>query len=126
MGQAVQDMGAAMHAALVVVGDKLGLYKAMAGVGPMTPGQLATKTSTNERYVREWLNANAASGYVTYDAATKSYTFPPEQAFALAVDNSPAFLPGAFQVIGAIMRDEPKITDAFLTGRGVGWHEHYP
>jgi SAM-dependent methyltransferase len=124
MGQAVQDMGAAMHAALVVVGDKLGLYKGMAGAGPITPAQLAQKTSTDERYVREWLNANAAGGYVTYDAATKTYTLPPEQALALAHDDSPAFLPGAFQVISAIMRDEPKITDAFRTGRGVGWHEH--
>jgi 2-polyprenyl-3-methyl-5-hydroxy-6-metoxy-1,4-benzoquinol methylase len=124
MNQAVGDMGVAMHAALVVVGDKLGLYKAMAGAGPLTPAQLAQKTSTNERYVREWLNANAASSYITYDAATKTYTLPPEQAFALAVEDSPAFLPGAFQIIGAIMRDEPKITDAFRTGRGVGWHEH--
>jgi SAM-dependent methyltransferase len=126
MGQAVQDMGAAMHASLVVVGDKLGLYKAMAGAGPMTPAQLASKSSTDERYVREWLNANAASGYVTYDAANKTYTLPPEQALALAVEDSPAFLPGAFQMIGALMRDVPKITEAFRTGRGVGWHEHDP
>jgi 2-polyprenyl-3-methyl-5-hydroxy-6-metoxy-1,4-benzoquinol methylase len=124
MGQAVQDMGAAMHASLVIVGDKLGLYKAMAGAGPLTSKELAAKTNTDERYVREWLNANAASGYVSYDAKNKSYTLPPEQAFALAVEDSPAFLPGAFQVIGAIMRDEPKITEAFRTGRGVGWHEH--
>ncbi|MBS1821586.1 MAG: methyltransferase domain-containing protein [Acidobacteria bacterium] len=124
MNQAVMDMGAAMHAALVIIGDKLGLYKAMAGAGPMTAKQLAAKTKTNERYVREWLNANAASGYLTYDAGSKTYTLPPEQAFALAVDDSPAFLPGAFQIIGAIMRDEPVITDAFRTGRGVGWHEH--
>src|SRR5262245_61646706 len=87
MGQAAKDMGAAMHAALVVVGDKLGLYKAMAGAGPVTPAQLAEKTKTDERYVREWLNANAASGYVTYDAATKTYTLPPEQAFALAQED---------------------------------------
>jgi 2-polyprenyl-3-methyl-5-hydroxy-6-metoxy-1,4-benzoquinol methylase len=126
MGQAVQDMGAAMHAALVVVGDKLGLYKAMAGAGPMTPAQLAAKTSTDERYIREWLNANAASGYITYDAATKTYSLPPEQALALATEDSPAFLPGAFQIIAAVMRDEPKITEAFRTGRGVGWHEHDP
>jgi SAM-dependent methyltransferase len=126
MNQAVMDMGAAMHAALVIIGDKLGLYKAMASAGSMTAAQLASKTGTNERYVREWLNANAASSYVTYDASSKTYTLPPEQAFALAVDDSPAFLPGAFQIIGAIMRDEPTITDAFRTGRGVGWHEHDP
>ena len=124
MGQAVQDMGAAMHAALVVIGDKLGLYKGMAGAGPLTPAQLAQKTGTDERYVREWLNANAAGGYITYDAASKTYTLPPEQALALAVEDSPAFLPGAFQIINAVMRDAPKITDAFRTGRGVGWHEH--
>jgi SAM-dependent methyltransferase len=124
MGQAVQDMGAAMHAALVVIGDKLGLYKGMAGVGPLTPAQLAAKTGTDERYIREWLNANAASGYITYDAATKTYSLPAEQAFALATEDSPAFLPGAFQIIAAIMKDEPKITEAFRTGHGVGWHEH--
>ncbi len=126
MGRAVQDMGAAMHASLVVIGDKLGLYKAMAGAGPLTPAQLAAKAHTDERYTREWLNANAASGYVDYDAATKTYTLLPEQAFALAQEDSPAFLPGAFQIIEALTRDEPKITEAFRTGRGVGWHEHDP
>src|SRR5579875_3295137 len=83
MMKAVGDMGAAMHAALIIVGDKLGLYTAMAGAGAMTPGELAEKTKTNERYVREWLNANAASGYVTYDPATQRYRLPDEQAFAL-------------------------------------------
>jgi SAM-dependent methyltransferase len=126
MGQAVQDMGAAMHAALIVVGDKLGLYRAMAQAGPMTPAQLARKTQTDERYVREWMNANAAAGYISYDAATRTYTLPAEQALALAVEDSPAFLPGAFQIIAACMRDIPKITDAFRTGRGIGWHEHDP
>jgi SAM-dependent methyltransferase len=126
MNQAVLDMGAGMHAALVIIGDKLGLYKAMAGAGPLTPAQLAAKTNTNERYVREWLNANAAGGYITYDAADKTYTLPPEQALALAVEDSPAFLPGAFQIISALMHDEPKITAAFRSGNGVGWHEHDP
>jgi SAM-dependent methyltransferase len=126
MGRAVQDMGAALHASLVIVGDKLGLYKAMAGAGPMTSAAVASKAGTDERYTREWLNANAASGYLTYDAATKTYTLPPEQALALAQDDSPAFIPGAFQIIGALMRDEPKITEAFRTGKGVGWHEHDP
>jgi ubiquinone/menaquinone biosynthesis C-methylase UbiE len=120
MGKAVMDMGAAMHATLVVVGDKLGLYKAMAGAGPLTSAQLAEKTNTSERYVREWLNANAASGFVTYHAASKTYELPPEQAFALtALD-----LPGAFHIISACFKDEPKITQAFRTGEGVGWHEH--
>jgi len=120
MGKAVMDMGAAMHAALVVVGDKLGLYKAMAGAGPLTPAELAAKTRTTERYVREWLNANAASGYVTYDAATKKFELPPEQAFALTTVD----LPGAFHIISSCFKDEPKITQAFRTGDGVGWHEH--
>src|SRR5688572_23672867 len=90
--KAVMDMGAAMHATLVVVGDKLGLYKAMAGAGWLTPAELAAKTSTAERYVREWLNANAASGYVVYDPGTQRYQLPAEQAFALTVQD----LPGAF------------------------------
>jgi hypothetical protein len=92
-------MGAAMHATLVLIEDKLGLYRAMAGAGPLTPAELATRTKTDERYVREWLNANAASGYVSYDAATRRYELPPEQAFALTVEDSPAVLPGAFQII---------------------------
>src|SRR5438552_11485530 len=81
MGKAVVDMGAAMHAALVVIGDKLGLFKAMAGAGPMTSTELATRTNTSERYIREWLNANAASGFITYDATTKRFELPAEQAF---------------------------------------------
>jgi 2-polyprenyl-3-methyl-5-hydroxy-6-metoxy-1,4-benzoquinol methylase len=124
MQRAVGDMGAAMHAALVVIGDKLGLYKAMAGAGPMSSAKLAELTHTSERYVREWLNANAASGYVTYDPKLQAFELPPEQAFALANEDSPAFIPGFFQVMAALFRDEPKITQAFRTGEGVGWHEH--
>jgi 2-polyprenyl-3-methyl-5-hydroxy-6-metoxy-1,4-benzoquinol methylase len=120
MGKAVVDIGAAMHATLIVIGDKLGLYKAMAGAGPLTSAELAAKTKTSERYIREWLNANAASGYVTYDAATKRFELQPEQGFALTVLD----LPGAFHIISACFKDEPKITQAFRTGEGVGWHEH--
>jgi ubiquinone/menaquinone biosynthesis C-methylase UbiE len=120
MGKAVMDLGAAFHATLVVVGDKLGLYKAMAGSGALTSAELAAKTNTSERYIREWLNANAASGYVTYDPATKRFDLPPEQAFALTVLD----LPGAFHMVSACFKDEPKITQAFQTGKGVGWHEH--
>lgn len=116
----VGDMGAAMHAALVVIGDKLGLYKAMVDAGPLTPAALAEKTGTAERYVREWLNANAASGFVTYDAASGRYTLPPEQAFALTTMD----IPGAFHIISSCFKDEPKIAQAFRTGEGVGWHEH--
>jgi len=120
MAKAVADMGAAMHAALIVVGDKLGLYKAMAGAGWLTSTELAAGTNTAERYVREWLNANAASGYVAYDPATQRYQLPPEQAFALTVLD----LPGVFHIISSCFKDEPKITQAFRTGDGVGWHEH--
>jgi 2-polyprenyl-3-methyl-5-hydroxy-6-metoxy-1,4-benzoquinol methylase len=125
MGKAVGDMGAAMHAVLILLGDRLGLYKSMADSEPVTPAELARRTGTRERYVREWLNANAASGYITYDTATGKYTLPPEQAFALAVENSPAYLPGAFQIISACFHDEPKIEHAFRTGQGVGWHQHH-
>ena len=120
MEKLVGDMGAAMHAALIVIGDKLGLYKAMVNAGGLTPAELAAKTNTAERYIREWLNANAASGYVRYDPATGRYELPPEQAFALTVQD----VPGAFHIISACFKDEPKITQAFRTGDGVGWHEH--
>lgn len=125
MGKVVMDMGAAMHAVLVRLGDKLGLYKAMADSKPVTAAELAGRTGTSERYVREWLNANAASGYVIYDSAAKTYSLPPEQAFALAVENSPVFLPGAFQIISSCFHDADKIEDAFRTGNGVGWHDHH-
>lgn len=125
MGKAVMDMGAAMHAVLILIGDRLGLYKAMGDSKPVTPAELASRTGTTERYVREWLNANAASGYVHYDSNHATFSLPPEQAFALAVENSPAFLPGAFQIISALFNDSAKIEDAFRTGNGVGWHEHH-
>jgi SAM-dependent methyltransferase len=124
MSKALGDMGAAINTALVLIGDRLGLYKAMAGAGPMTPAEVAAKTGTVERYVREWLSAQAAGGYVTYDAATQKFTLPDEQAMALAVENSPAFIPGAYQLIASVILDEPKIRTAFKTGAGVGWHEH--
>ena len=119
---AVGELGATLNAALVVIGDRLGLYKAMAGAGALTPRELADRTQTNERYVREWLNAQAAGGYVTY--ADGRYTLPAEHAMALADENSPAFLPGAFQLMTAAVRDEPKIAEAFKSGAGVGWHQH--
>jgi SAM-dependent methyltransferase len=122
--KAVGEMGAAMNAALILVGDKLGLYKAMAGAGPMTSAELAAKTKTAERYVREWLCAQAAGGFVTYDAATGRYALPPEQAMALADEMSPVFLPGFFEIVAACIKDEPKISEAFRSGKGVGWHEH--
>ena len=125
MGKAVADMGAAIHAVMILLGDRLGLYKNMADSRPVTSEELANRTGLAERYVREWLNSNAASGYVTYDAATKTFTLPPEQALALAVEDSPVFLPGAFQILSACYNDAPKIENAFRTGQGVGWHEHH-
>ncbi len=125
MGKAVGDMGAAMHALMILLGDRVGLYKAMADSKPVNSADLAARTGLRERYVREWLNANAAAGYVTYDAATKAYTLPPEQSMAMAVEDSPVYLPGAFQILSACFHDVPKIEEAFRTGNGVGWHEHH-
>ncbi len=122
--KAVSEMGAAMNVPLVVIGDKLGLYKAMAGAGPVTSAELAAKTGTTERYVREWLSAQAAGGFISYEAAADRYTLAPEQALALADESSPVFLPGFFQLMEATIKSIPKITEAFRSGSGVGWHEH--
>lgn len=124
MGRAVVDFGATLHAGLVVIGEKLGLYKALDEGGPQTPAELARRTNTTERYVREWLNAQAAGGYVMYDADQGSYSLSPEQAFALANEDSPAYLPGAFLLAASTLKSEAKITEAFRTGAGFGWHEH--
>jgi SAM-dependent methyltransferase len=96
----------------------------MAGAGPLTAEQVAELTGTDPRYVREWLAAQAAGDFVTYNPETRTFTLPDEQAFALAIEDSPAYIPGAFQIISAVMKDEPKIADAFRTGDGVGWDEH--
>jgi 2-polyprenyl-3-methyl-5-hydroxy-6-metoxy-1,4-benzoquinol methylase len=125
MGQFVGDLGAAMTAPLVLIGDKLGLYKAMADGEPITSQQLAERTSCHERYIREWLCQQAASGYVEYDAADATFRLPPEQAMALADEDSPAFIPGAFQLVAAVVKDEPHITERFRSGEGFGWHEHH-
>jgi 2-polyprenyl-3-methyl-5-hydroxy-6-metoxy-1,4-benzoquinol methylase len=122
--RAVDEVGATLNAALVVMGDRLGLYRAMAGAGPLTPAALAERTGTAERYVREWLNAQAAGGYVSYDPDTGRYTLPPEQAVALTDPDSPAYLPGFFQIALGSVLDSPKITEAARSGAGFGWHEH--
>jgi SAM-dependent methyltransferase len=124
MGRAVVDIGATLHAGLVIIGEKLGLYKTLAESGPLTPAELAKKTGTNERYVREWLSAQAAGGYVMYEADSGKYVMTEEQAFALAQEDSPAYLPGAFQLATSALKAEPKISDAFRSGAGFGWHEH--
>ena len=122
--RAVDEVGATLNAALVVMGDRLGLYRAMAGAGGLTPVELARRTAISERYVREWLNAQAAGGFVEYEPVGGTYTLAPEQAVALTDESSPAFLPGFFQIaLGAVI-DSPRITEAARSGEGVGWHEH--
>jgi 2-polyprenyl-3-methyl-5-hydroxy-6-metoxy-1,4-benzoquinol methylase len=125
MGQFVGDLGAALTAPLVLIGDKLGLYKAMADSEPITPRELAERTGCRERYIREWLCQQAASGYVEYDPLDGTFRLPPEQAMALADEDSPAFIPGAFQLAAAVIKDEPQITERFRSGEGFGWHEHH-
>jgi SAM-dependent methyltransferase len=123
LGQFVNDLGAAVHLGMVVIGENLGLYKALAA-GPATSAELAAKTSTDERYVREWLAQQAAGGYITYDEKSNKFSLSPEQAFTLANEDSPAYLPGAFEVALASLAAVPRITDCFRTGAGMGWHEH--
>jgi SAM-dependent methyltransferase len=125
LGRFVNDFGAAGFAATVVIGDRLGLYRALA-TGPATAAELADRTSTHERYVAEWLAAQAASGYISYDPDGERFSLSEEQAFALAHEDGPMYLPGAFQVMVAAVKDEPKVTAAFRSGTGVGWHEHDP
>ena len=122
--RAVEEVGATVNTALVVMGDRLGLYRALAGAGPLAPGELGERTGTDERYVREWLNAQAAGGYVTYDPDTGRYELPPEQAAALTDPDCPAYLPGAFQLALGALADTSKIVEAARTGAGFGWHEH--
>lgn len=124
VGRFAGDLGAALHQTTVLVGDKLGLYAAMSDGEPVTPGELAARTSTDERYVREWLCAQAASGYVEYEARSERFFLTAEQAACLADPESPTFLPGAFYIAASCVRDEPKITERFRTGEGLGWHEH--
>ncbi len=118
------DAGAASTAVLVSLGDRLGLYRAMAGAGPLTPSQLAERTGTDARYVREWLCNQAASGYVDYDPMTGAFALPDEHAAVLAHEESPAFLGGFFEVCQAMWRSTDRVADAFRSGGGVGWHEH--
>jgi len=121
MGKMLGDVGAAMNASLMLLGDKLGLYKALAK-GPLTAAELAKATGTTERYIREWLAAQAASGYVEYDAASGKFSMSPEQTLVFGDDDSPVFLGAVGNVVAATFLDEPKISDAFKTGKGVGWN----
>ncbi len=124
VGKLVGDVGASLSAALIVLGDRLGLYKAMADGEPVNAGDLAKKTGLNERYLREWLSAQAAAGCIDYDAKAKRFSLSPEQAMAFADESSPAFFAGAFDIVQSVWLDEPRIEQAFRTGEGVGWHEH--
>jgi SAM-dependent methyltransferase len=124
LGRIVVDFGAASVAPLVLIGDRLGLYRKLASDGPLTSTELAKRTGTHERYVREWLNAQAASHYVTYDAQTGRYALTPEQASVLADEESPAFAIGGFQTAVAAGRIMDRLTEAFRTGEGIAWHEH--
>ncbi len=122
--RSVGEVGATLNTALVVMGDRLGLYRALAEAGPMSPAELAGATGTAERYVREWLNAQAAGDFVEYDPDSGRYTLPPEQAVALTDTASPAYLPGFFQIALGSVLDSPKIAEAVRSGAGFGWHEH--
>ena len=124
VGKLVGDLGASLAGASILLGDRLGLYKAMADGTAVSSSELAKKTGLHERYVREWLSAQAASGYIDYDPGKNKFSLSPEQAMAFAEEGSPAFFAGAFDVVQATYLDEPKVAEAFRTGKGVGWHEH--
>jgi 2-polyprenyl-3-methyl-5-hydroxy-6-metoxy-1,4-benzoquinol methylase len=126
MGQAVTDVGAAMNAVLVMIGGQLGLWKAMQGAGPMTPAEMAERSGVTERYCREWLAAQAASGYVECDPDANTFTLPPEQAMAFADEDSPVYLLGGYHVISSAFKDRERIAERFRSGEGFGWHEHDP
>ncbi|HUN88590.1 MAG TPA: class I SAM-dependent methyltransferase [Terriglobales bacterium] len=123
IGQFVSDLGASAHAGMVVIGEKLGLYKALA-TGPMNSAELAAKTNTDERYLREWLASQAAGGYITYDPKTDKFSLSEEQVFTMANEDSPAYLPGAFELALGSLAAVPRIAESFRTGAGMGWHEH--
>lgn len=118
------DMGAVFSGVLVIIGDRLGLYTALVEGGPQTPAELAKRTNTHERYVREWLSAQAAANYIDYNPVTQRFAMSPEQAAIFADPKSPVYVAGAYDIASALYHDEPKVTEAFRTGNGVGWHEH--
>ncbi|MGN6209386.1 class I SAM-dependent methyltransferase [Asticcacaulis sp.] len=124
VGRMVGELGAAVTGATVLLGDQLGIYKAMADGVPVTPESLARKTGYKERYLREWLSAQAAAEYIDYNDEDGTFSLSPEQAMAFAEEDSPAFFGGAFEIMQSIWLDEPKIAEAFRTGAGVGWHDH--
>ncbi len=126
MGQAVVDVGTSMAAPLLIIGEKLGLFKAMMKAGPLTSAEVAERAGTSERYTREWLRGQAAGGYVSYDADTDTYTLPDEHALALAVDDSPFYILGVYPMVASVFADVDALAERFRTGQGFGWHEHDP
>ena len=126
IGKAVNEWGAAEGALITFIGDRLGLFKAMAGAGELTPEELAKKTGTHPRIIKEWLSGQAAGGFVTYNRNNDTYTLPEEHAFALTDENSPAYVAGFYQSIVSLFKDEEKIIEAFKTGKGLGWGDHHP
>jgi SAM-dependent methyltransferase len=125
LGQMINDLGASVNGALVVLGDKLGIYTALADIGPATSQQLAKRTDLHERQLREWLSAQAASGYVSYDPGSDAFFLTPEQVAVFADPNSPAALTGGFYAISAIYHDEPLVAESFRTGAGLPWGRHH-
>ena len=125
IGKAVIEWGAAYGVLLTFLGDRLGLFKAMAGAGSLTPEELAKKTGTHPRMLGEWLAAQAAGGFITYNPSTGTYILPDEQAFALTNEDSPAYIAGEYQIIMGLFKDEEKIVEAFRTGKGLGWGDHH-
>jgi ubiquinone/menaquinone biosynthesis C-methylase UbiE len=125
LGKAVNEWGAAEGALLTFAGDKLGLFKAMAGAGSLTPEELAKKTETHPRIIKEWLAAQAAGGFIIYNPAAGTYTLPEEQAFALTDENSPAYIAGFYQTLVSLFKDQEKIIEVFRTGKGLGWGDHH-
>ncbi len=124
MGQAVTDMSAIISGPLMLIGEKLGLYKAMAHAGPLTSQEVAERSGAAERYVREWLGNQAAGGYVAYDPGSDRYTLPDEHALALADEDSPFYILGVYDLIASLYADEDQIIEAFRSGEGMGWHKH--
>ena len=124
IGKMLGDLGAVASASLVIIGDKLGLYRELQQGEALTSAELAVRTATSERYVREWLANQAASGYVEYDPATERFSLPPEQGFMLADESSPLNVTGLFELLQSMIVDEPEISERFRSGAGFGWHEH--
>lgn len=125
VGKVISDLGGTANAVLVIVGDRLGLYETLAKIGPLTPAQLAAHTGTTERYIREWLAAQAASGYITYDSSTEQFSMSPEQAMLFADENSPLYMAGGFFSASSLMRSDESLADAFRSGQGIQWGDHH-